>query len=324
MTADPLTLDAHRRRRSGADTSPAVPFALCADDYGLTPGIGEAVRRLVAAGRLTAVSCLVTQPIWPAEAAALRAQAGAADIGLHLNLSLGRPLAAMPDLAADGRLPRLPRLIARSLGGRIDRDEVAGEIDRQIDRFTDAVGRPPDFIDGHEHVHQFPQIRDSLLAVAGRRFAPGRLWIRRSRPSLADLRCHPVPTWPRALAIALLGGGFAARAAAAGFAGNRGFRGVRRFRGEPAYAALFAGFVAAIPAGGLVMCHPGLGTGGGEAFAPGHPPAAREAEYRFLMSDAFADLLGRRRLCLVRLGDWLAAGLSASAPASARRRSAPG
>jgi predicted glycoside hydrolase/deacetylase ChbG (UPF0249 family) len=32
-------------------------------------------------------------------------------------------------------------------------------------------GRAPDFIDGHQHVHTFPQIRDGLLRL--RDAAPG-------------------------------------------------------------------------------------------------------------------------------------------------------
>lgn len=290
-----------------------TPFGLCADDYGISAAVGIAIRNLAAAGRISATSGLVTLPAWPAEAAALAPLSGRIEVGLHLNLTLGAPLAPMPRLAPGGLLPTLPRLIGRSLAGRLDQAEVAAEIDRQIDRFIADVGRPPAFIDGHEHVQQMPGIRGALLAVCRRRFPPGSLWLRASAMTMADLACHPPAALPRALAIALLGAGwpgrsFAASAAAAGFPSNRGFRGVRRFRSERPYPRLFEAFVRGIAAGGLVMCHPGLAEDGGGSAAISdarHPDAARDEEYRFLMSDALPRLLAGRRLRLAPLGPLL-------------------
>ena len=42
------------------------------------------------------------------------------------------------------------------------------------DAFVDAFGRAPDFIDGHQHVHLFPQVSDAVLDVV-KAEAPGRL-----------------------------------------------------------------------------------------------------------------------------------------------------
>src|SRR3954451_23826569 len=71
-------------------------FALCADDYAITPGVSRGILQLLDAGRLTAVSVLVTGPGWAAAAGDLKPFAGATDIGLHLNLTLGAPLEGMP------------------------------------------------------------------------------------------------------------------------------------------------------------------------------------------------------------------------------------
>src|SRR3546814_20597197 len=43
------------------------------------------------------------------------------------------------------------------------------------------MGRAPDFVDGHQHVHQFPQIRAALLNELERRYASGRPWLRYTR-----------------------------------------------------------------------------------------------------------------------------------------------
>ena len=39
---------------------------------------------------------------------------------------------------------------------------LTAEITRQFEAFAAAFGRPPDFVDGHHHVHLFPQIRDAV------------------------------------------------------------------------------------------------------------------------------------------------------------------
>src|SRR6478735_4759189 len=94
-------------------------FALCADDYGLTPGVSRGILELLAVGRLTAASAMVTQPGWPQDAAALRPFADAVDIGLHLNLTLGLPSDPMPALAPAGKFPALAALIRGALMGRL-------------------------------------------------------------------------------------------------------------------------------------------------------------------------------------------------------------
>ena len=91
---------------------------LCADDYGLSPGVDAAITGLVRAGRLGAFSCLSNGPAWFEDAGAvadLRAQAQA---GLHFNLTEGRPLS--PSLAALWpSLPSLPRLLLAAHLGRL-------------------------------------------------------------------------------------------------------------------------------------------------------------------------------------------------------------
>ncbi|HNK17879.1 MAG TPA: ChbG/HpnK family deacetylase, partial [Piscinibacter sp.] len=72
--------------------SAARQLVVCADDYGLSQGIDRAIERLLAAGRLGAVSCLVNGARWAQDGPALAAQAGTASIGLHFNLSEGAPL----------------------------------------------------------------------------------------------------------------------------------------------------------------------------------------------------------------------------------------
>ena len=203
---------------------------LCADDYALTEGVSRAIGELAAARRLSATSVMVTTPHWPATAPRLRVHRGHLAIGLHLNLTLGEPLGAMPRLAPDGRLPGTQRA-DRPGAARHRRlaDEIAAEIERQLDAFEKGLGFPPDHIDGHEHVHVLPGIRQPLLEVVSRRYAGAKPLIR--DPSDRWQRHRRARGSPRAKAALsrALALGFAAADAAAGLPTNDGFSGFSRF-----------------------------------------------------------------------------------------------
>jgi len=92
-------------------------LGLCADDYGMDSGICRAILELVRSGRLSAVSCLSGGPAWAELGPELAAEPAVVDgrvrIGLHFNLTEGRPLSAA--LAARWpAFPRLPALIVRA------------------------------------------------------------------------------------------------------------------------------------------------------------------------------------------------------------------
>ncbi|MFO1154754.1 MAG: ChbG/HpnK family deacetylase [Rhodospirillales bacterium] len=278
----------------------AMAVILNADDFGMTPAIGVAIRRLIDMNRVSATSCLVTSPHWPGEAERLRPVAASVDVGLHFNLTFGRPLAAMPNLAPDGRFPSLVPLILRSLARRIDEEEIAAEFHRQIDRFTAEMGRLPDFVDGHQHVHALPVIRRAVVKVLARRFPARSVWLRYPALRPADIWRSPESA-PGALVISLLSFGFRRFGERHGLRGNKVFRGVRRFTDEPAYPKLFERYLARLRPGTLIACHPGVHED--EVLDPRHPTAAREEEYAYLASDAFADRLRRGNVRLVRLRD---------------------
>ena len=108
---------------------------LCADDYGLSPGVSQAIRMLAAANRISATSAIVTRPNWPREAAALKPLMSGIAVGLHLNLTLGAPLGNNSHLARHGQFPRLRRLTLAVYSGQLRFAEIASEIERQLDAF---------------------------------------------------------------------------------------------------------------------------------------------------------------------------------------------
>ena len=261
---------------------------LCADDFGYSAGIDRAVLSLLEAGRLTAVSCMSTAPRWREDAPALLEQAaGRADLGLHLNLS--------EDFEAAPRGLSLRSLILRAYTGSLSPVELRLRIALQLDAFESALGQAPDFVDGHQHVHQLPIVRRVLLAELARRYA-GRLpWLRDTTPA----RALRVGFKPRLIA-GLGASALRRQAARRGFVQNRGFAGVYGFEGDEAdYFHRLLDWLAALACEGgrgLLMCHPGLDEAAGDPIAH-----ARQHEYVVLRGEAFEQALAALGLSLGRL-----------------------
>lgn len=274
---------------------PAI--TLCADDYGFAPGVSAAILELIRQGRLQATGCMTGSPHWPEAAPLLRLLDGKADMGVHLTLTDQTPLGAMPDLAPDGKLPSLPALLKRAVTRRLDRAEIAAELERQIDSFEAHYGRPPDFLDGHHHVHQLPVIGEVVLELWRRRLG-GRGWVRSCvEPFPAILRRGVDPF--RASVIAALGLGFRRRLKRLGVPHNTSFRGVYDFSGRVPFGRLFERFTAAPGPRALVMVHPGFVDAA--LVAADSLTHQREVEFAFLASDACALSLADRGISLRRL-----------------------
>jgi predicted glycoside hydrolase/deacetylase ChbG (UPF0249 family) len=257
-------------------------IALCVDDFGLHAGIDAAVLDLAGRGNLSAVSCMVGLPRWHSAGQAIQAlDADAIDVGLHLDLT---------EAPLDATLRRPVRTwIVQAALGLLPTARLRAEIDAQLDAFTAVVGRGPTHVDGHQHVHQLPGVRDLLVDALERRAGNGpRPWLRRTRaPHGSPLKAH---------VIAGLGDRALARLAAAhGLRQNHRLLGVYDFRGDAAdYAARLARWLDQATDGDLLMCHPSRAVP-----APGDPIlAARTAEAAVLCSDAWPALLDRAGVVL--------------------------
>lgn len=273
-------------------------FALCADDFALSPAVTRGILEALAAGRLTATSAMTTQANWPEAARAFRALAPDADLGLHFNLTLGGPLGAMPSFAPQGAFPAMNAIVPAAWRGALPRQEIRDELRRQLDAFEEAFGAPPDYVDGHQHVHVLPGIAEDLIAELSLRGLAGKAWLRDSadRPKRMFSRGRH---WGKALTVAALARGFRAKARAAGFALNDGFSGFSDFDAKADYSTDFASFLRAPGARPLIMCHPGHVDSELARLDP--VTDSREAELAFLLSDRFMEVLGEAGAKLARL-----------------------
>lgn len=232
-------------------------FVLCADDFALTDGISRSILALIEAGKLSAAGAMTNRPHWRNFATAFGALGARADLGLHLNLTCAAPLGAMPRLSPGGEFPALRDLARAAATSLAARREIAVEIARQLDAFEDRLGRPPDFIDGHQHVHVLPGVRRSLLDAVTRRYAAGRVYLRDPADSVAAIRARGVAVG-KALTIAALALGFRRAALRRGIPVNRGFSGVAPFDPGRDFAEDLQRFLLKPGPAHLVMCHPGF------------------------------------------------------------------
>jgi len=236
---------------------------LCADDFGFSPEISRVIAEMATEGRINAISCMAVCAGWAEDSALLRGLPDTIQIGLHLVLTGEPPLTAMPRLAPDGQLPAINQLARSAIAGRLPLDEIRSEISAQFDRFIDKHGRAPAFVDGHQHAHVLPGIREIMLAETARR-APGA-WVRNCRESFAAMMSRPFRS--KALANALHSRGLKRAAAQHGLGCNDSFGGHYDFASD--YATLFPRFLAKPGEIHLVMCHPGAGDLAGDMIAAG-------------------------------------------------------
>jgi len=272
-------------------------IALCADDYGLSPAVSEAIRELAAARRISAASAMTVFPEWAGEGARIRDVGGPIEWGLHLTLTDAAPLGPMPRLAPGGRLPALSRILALALTTGLPREEIAGEIARQLDAFEAATGFVPSFIDGHQHVHVLCGVREEVLALFGRRLDASRTWVRVCTSTVAAIARRGVAR-RRALIVDRLSRPLARMVRREAVAANDDFRGVNDLHSLDV-APEFEAWLAGPGERPLIMCHPGRVD---DRLASRDPVLARrEAELAYLSGPRFADALAARDLAVAPL-----------------------
>ena len=247
-------------------------LTLCADDFGQSKDISEGILDLIACRRLTATSVLTEGPFWPDGAQRLKDLQDRADVGLHLNLTHAFP-------NTSGSRPLIHWLMTTQTG-HVPRERIKERFVRQIDLFVRHFRRLPDFIDGHQHVHQFPVIRDVLLNEIQNRFSTEEsFWVRNTQPpqnsSLPDaLKCKTL-VW-------LGGKNLRTKLMEADIRTNQGFLGVYGFNALTVenYRKLMRQWLKAATNKSLLMCHPANKPVQNDAIGKQRP-----IEFEYLKSD---------------------------------------
>ena len=141
-----------------------------ADDFGLTAGINRAIIECYRAGAVTSATLMVNGEA-AVEAALLAADSTGLGVGLHLNLTSGRPTSPPENipslLGPDGSFPGLRQALWRLSTGRARAYELENEIVAQIERLT-GLGVRPTHVDSHHHLHAHPRLRSLISRICPR------------------------------------------------------------------------------------------------------------------------------------------------------------
>jgi predicted glycoside hydrolase/deacetylase ChbG (UPF0249 family) len=272
---------------------------LCADDYGMSPAVNVAIRDLVVRGRINATSVMVIAPNFNRSEAVslniLNASETRVTIGLHLTLTAPyQPMSRNFQPVRDGIFLSQQEIARHSFLHRLKREVMEIEISSQLQEFVAAFGRLPDFIDGHQHVHLFPQIREALLGVV-KDVAPN-IWVRQCgrigplHKRLAD---------GKAIALDVLSSGFRRLANRYGVRVNPAFAGTYSFAKDADYIRIFPRLLRGLPDGSVVMCHPGFVDAELQRLDP--LTTLREREYLFLIDNSFPGVLDAHGVTLLPL-----------------------
>lgn len=163
-----------------------------ADDFNLTAGVTRGILEAHQRGIVTSTTVMVNLPGLE-RSRDLARETSRLGLGLHLNLTFGRPVLPPAKVASlvdgTGCFIRNPGRV----GEAGDLSEIREELAAQAEWFETVFGCRPSHLDTHHHVHRHPQIFEVVLDLAGalgiplRAFTPemaGR--IRRRRLPAAD------------------------------------------------------------------------------------------------------------------------------------------
>ncbi|MHC8285850.1 carbohydrate deacetylase [Pseudomonas sp. XS1P51] len=149
-----------------------------ADDFGLSPNENAVILGAFQAGLISSATAMANMPAFEAACVMARHPLLEGRIGLHFNLTYGRPLSQsilgrtnFCDSAGvfDLNLPR-----HRLWLGRRDRDAVLEELEAQWQRCLDN-GMRPSHLDSHQHVHNIWPIGEIVARFAAHQGVAVRL-----------------------------------------------------------------------------------------------------------------------------------------------------
>lgn len=133
-----------------------------ADDFGLNKSATDGIIQSHLAGSVTSATLMVNAPA-SERAGALARQYPSLGVGLHFNLTWGRPLSALSEVSAlidaDGLFLSREVLARRLLTRRVPKQQIRHEFEAQMERLQ-HLGVRASHVDSHQHVHGFGSVFD--------------------------------------------------------------------------------------------------------------------------------------------------------------------
>lgn len=142
-----------------------------ADDFGLSEAVNNAVAKAHTEGVLTSATIMANMPAAD-EAVKIAKKLPGLGVGVHLNLSEGKPLSKDSSVAcllnSNGEFTLSPfKLSVLSIAGHKIRSAIRTELAAQIQWVLDN-GLTPTHLDSHNHIHTLPPIYPIVCDLARR------------------------------------------------------------------------------------------------------------------------------------------------------------
>ncbi len=136
-----------------------------ADDFGYTEGSNLAVFSLAEAGSLTSTTVMANMPA--SESAGKLKNFPNIGIGLHFNLTEGRPVSSVAEVPGlvdeSGMFPGKVELQHRLRRKEVDVEQVYRELLAQYERLRSLVGERIDHLDSHQGLNKMRVVNQALL-----------------------------------------------------------------------------------------------------------------------------------------------------------------
>lgn len=155
-----------------------------ADDFGLNAAANAGIIECHLAGNVTSTTLMANGSSFN-EAVALAHEHPELGIGLHFNLTWGKPLlaaaAVAPLVGSDGHFLQRSQLGKRALLGQLPLAVVERELEAQFQHLR-AHGVQVTHVDSHQHVHAFGPIFSAVARLCARERIPMRVpWVAHTR-----------------------------------------------------------------------------------------------------------------------------------------------
>jgi len=141
---------------------PAEALIVNADDLGLWPSVDRGIFAAWSAGAVGDCTVFANAPVL-VEILARACDTGL-PVGIHLNLTFGRPLCDPADIPALVT-PAGEFMKRQAWTLPLPAEQVRLELNRQVERVL-AAGWQPSHLDSHHHIHNYPEVLTAVIALA--------------------------------------------------------------------------------------------------------------------------------------------------------------
>lgn len=128
---------------------------ITADDYGMSPGVNQAIEEGIGCGLITSTNVMANMD-YAQDAATLKQKFPNVSVGIHWTLSAGRPVSKPEEIPSlvneNGEFHSYQEFRKRYRSELIKEEEIITELKNQYEKFCEICGEP-DYWNTHQNIH---------------------------------------------------------------------------------------------------------------------------------------------------------------------------